>query len=42
MKKMINKPEDLTKELLEGFSMAFPDKISLTENRIVTRIDTQS
>jgi len=37
MKKMINKPEDLTKELLEGFSMAFPDKISLTDNRIVTR-----
>jgi len=38
MKKMINKPEDLTKELLEGFSMAFPGKISLTDNRIVTRI----
>lgn len=37
MKKMINKPENLTKELLEGFSMAFPDKISLTDNRIVTR-----
>ena len=38
MKKMINKPEDLTKELLEGFSMAFPGKIRLTDNRIVTRI----
>jgi len=37
MKKMINKPENLTKELLEGFSMAFPDKINLTDNRIVTR-----
>ena len=39
---MINKPEDLTKELLEGFSMAFPDKISLTENRIVTRIEPKT
>ncbi len=38
MKKMINKPEDLTKELLEGFSMAFPGKIRLTDNRIVTRV----
>jgi len=42
MKKLINKPEDLTKELLEGFSMAFPDKIRLTENRIVTRIDPKA
>ena len=42
MKKLINKPEDLTKELLEGFSMAFPDKISLTENRIVTRIEPKA
>lgn len=42
MKKLINKPEDLTKELLEGFSMAFPDKIRLTENRIVTRIEPKA
>jgi phosphoenolpyruvate---glycerone phosphotransferase subunit DhaK len=37
MKKMINKPEDLVNELLEGFSLAFPDKIKLTDNRIITR-----
>lgn len=38
MKKMINKPEDLVIELLEGFSLAFPDKIRLADNRIVTRV----
>ncbi len=37
MKKMINKPEDLVSELLEGFSLAFPDKIKMTDNRIITR-----
>lgn len=37
MKKMINNPEDLVSELLEGFSMAFPDKIRMTDNRIITR-----
>ncbi len=37
MKKMINKPEDLVIELLEGFSLAFPDKIKITGNRIITR-----
>lgn len=37
MKKMINKPEDLVSELLEGFSLAFLDKIKMTNNRIITR-----
>ena len=37
MKKMINKPEDLVLELLEGFSLAFPEKIRMTDNRIITR-----
>ena len=38
MKKMINKPENIVDELLEGFSMAFSDKIKLTDSRIITRI----
>jgi dihydroxyacetone kinase-like protein len=37
MKKMINKPEDLVSELLEGFSLAFPEKIKLAGNRIIVR-----
>jgi dihydroxyacetone kinase-like protein len=37
MKKMINKPENLVNELLEGFSMAFADKIRMINNRIITR-----
>ena len=37
MKKMINKPEDIVDELLEGFSLAFSDKVKLTDNRIITR-----
>jgi len=37
MKKMINKPENIVNELLEGFSMAFSDIIKLNDNRIITR-----
>ena len=37
MKKMINKPEDLVNELLEGFALAFPERIKLIGDRIVTR-----
>ncbi len=37
MKKMINKPEDLVNELLEGFALAFPERIKLVGDRIVTR-----
>ena len=37
MRKIINRPEDLVNELLEGFSLAFPNKIKMTDKRIITR-----
>lgn len=35
MKKFINKPEDLTDELLEGMALANPDIIELQPNHLV-------
>ena len=29
MKKFINKTEDITKELLEGYVLAYPDQVKL-------------
>ena len=37
MKKFINKPEDLVKELLEGYALAFPQKIRLAGQSLVVR-----
>jgi dihydroxyacetone kinase-like protein len=37
MKKFINKPEDLVGELLEGYALAYADKIRLAGNRLVVR-----
>jgi len=37
MKKFLNKPENIVPELLEGYSLVFPDKIKLTENNLVVR-----
>lgn len=37
MKKFINNPADLTPELLEGFQIAFPDKIQLVDGKLVCR-----
>lgn len=37
MKKFINDPENLTAELLEGFAIAYGDKIAVSPNRLVTR-----
>ncbi|MBE3123882.1 MAG: dihydroxyacetone kinase subunit DhaK, partial [Planctomycetes bacterium] len=37
MKKFINKPEDLVKELLEGFALAYPAKIRLAGSNLVVR-----
>lgn len=37
MKKFINKPEDLTPELLEGYCAAFSDKVRLVSEKIVVR-----
>ncbi|MBT8037001.1 MAG: dihydroxyacetone kinase subunit DhaK [Verrucomicrobiae bacterium] len=37
MKKLINKPEDLTTELLEGYCLAYSDKVQLVSEKIVVR-----
>jgi len=42
MKKFINDPTDLTKELLEGFSIACADKIKVVSDKIVVRSEPKS
>ena len=37
MKKFINRPEDVVRELHEGYALAFPDRIRLTEDMLITR-----
>ncbi|MGA2498076.1 MAG: dihydroxyacetone kinase subunit DhaK [Tepidisphaeraceae bacterium] len=37
MKKFINDPNNLTAELLEGFSLAYPDKVKLESGKLVVR-----
>ena len=37
MKKCINNPENLVSELLEGYSLAFPDKVKLDGENLVLR-----
>lgn len=37
MKKFINDPQDIVKELLEGFELAFPDHVRLVGERLVAR-----
>jgi phosphoenolpyruvate---glycerone phosphotransferase subunit DhaK len=37
MKKFMNRPEDVVKELLEGFTLAHPDKVRLVGNNLVVR-----
>ncbi len=37
MKKFINDPDNLVSELLEGYALAYPDKIRLTDNGLVVR-----
>src|SRR5436309_14749083 len=37
MKKFINKPENVVKELLEGYTLAYPDKVHLAGNNLVVR-----
>lgn len=41
MKKFINDPNDLTKELLEGMCMAYPNKVKL-EGKLVCRAEAKS
>jgi phosphoenolpyruvate---glycerone phosphotransferase subunit DhaK len=37
MKKFINKPENLVQELLEGFTLAYPNKVKLGGSKLVVR-----
>ena len=37
MKKFINSPDNLTTELLEGFTLCYPDKVKLVSEKIVVR-----
>jgi len=39
MKKFINDPANLTTELLEGYCLAYPDKVALESGRIVVRAE---
>ncbi len=38
MKKFINRPEDVVKELLEGYTSAYPDKVKLAGSDLVVRV----
>jgi dihydroxyacetone kinase-like protein len=42
MKKFINDPEDITKELLEGMCMAYPHKVKLENGKLVCRANAKS
>lgn len=42
MKKFINSTENITPELLEGFTMAFPDQVKLAAENIVVRTQAKS
>src|ERR1700730_15457839 len=37
MKKFINKPENLVQELLEGFTLAYPNKVRMAGSKLVVR-----
>ncbi len=37
MKKFINDPKHLVKELLEGYALAFPDKVRLSGTNTIVR-----
>ena len=42
MKKFINEPENLTTELLQGYCLAFKDKVKLEKEKIVVRVNAKS
>lgn len=42
MKKFINDPNELTKELLEGMCMAYPNKVKLEKEKLVVRANAKS
>ena len=37
MKKLINNPDNLVSELLEGYTLAFPEKVKLEGDDLVMR-----
>lgn len=41
MKKLINNPENLTSELLEGYCLAYSDKVKLVSEKIVVRANAK-
>ncbi len=41
MKKLINNPERLTSELLEGMALAFQDKVKIVSEKIVCRVNAK-
>jgi dihydroxyacetone kinase-like protein len=41
MKKLINDPADLTSELLEGYCLAYPNKVKLVNDKIIVRANTK-
>jgi len=41
MKKLINQPENLTSELLEGYCLAYPNKVKLVSEKIVVRANAK-
>lgn len=42
MKKFINNPENLTAELLEGYCLAYKDKVKLVNDKIVVRANAKA
>ena len=42
MKKFINNPDNLTAELLEGYCLAYKDKVKLEKEKIVVRVNAKS
>lgn len=42
MKKFINDPKQIVEELLEGFSLAYPDFVQIVNKRIVVNVDLKN
>ena len=42
MKKLINNPDNLVSELLEGYTLAFPEKVKLESDYLVMRADPKA
>ncbi|MDO5567494.1 MAG: dihydroxyacetone kinase subunit DhaK, partial [Planctomycetia bacterium] len=42
MKKFLNEPANLTKELLEGYTLCYPNQVKLVSEKIVVRANAKS